>query len=891
MRYFSILFLGMAMMFGTAIASPEIPLGQIPRVATPQHYRVSLTIDPRKERFSGHAEIDVVFAEPRRKMFIHGLDLHVTHAVAQTPKGAIAIDYRQVDKSGVAELRFGSEIPAGKATLDFDYDAPFDNSLAGLYKVRSRGDDYAFTQFENIDARRAFPGFDEPGYKTPFDITITAPSTDKVIANTMPLRTRSAANGKTRTVFAPTKALPTYLVAFAVGPFDIVDGGTVPPNAWRKTPLPLRGIAAKGQGEHIRYALSLTPKIVTALENYFRIGFPFAKLDSLAVPDFSAGAMENAGAITYREQYLLMSRDAPIEQRRRGLTTQAHEIAHQWFGDLVTPKWWDDIWLNEAFAAWMENKISAQIEPTWEFDRMTAKSGLQVMMLDESPSARQVRQPAHNPDDISNAFDDITYYKGAALLLMFENYVGEQNWREGIHDYLTKFARGTATGHDFIDAIARHDTPHRGASLSASFDSFINQSGIPLVSVGDCSMKQEHAVSTISQSLYAPIGRKPASRLWSVPMCVKGDGQKTCEMLDGQSADLLLGKSCPKTLIPNAEGRGYYRYTFDGNGWDAMIAAAPSLNAADQLTLFFNAEAALRAGHISAKDFFRVLTSIAPTARWDVLGQLDDTDFNGIDDTLRNLRMNILSTADLPAYRALVSRLFASRLEKLGFAQKPGEPVSDTLARMGLTRLMVEEARDPKTLKTLADAAERFLAASGKGGGISGELMAEAMHAGFIRNRPGFGDKVLAYYRATNDEYFRRSLIHAMAGSEDRAFLRKFLAMALTPKVTVGEVFYLYQFWPTEPIAREELWRWTTGDFEAVKKRISAQGFSTAPEILATACDAKAIETVNTFFKPKLNQLEGTQRNLAQANEKIYACMAFKQAKAKEISSALHRIQ
>src|SRR6185312_11632019 len=246
----------------------------------------------------------------------------------------------------------------------------------------------------------------------------------------------SAANGMTRTVFAPTKALPTYLVAFAVGPFDIVDGGTVPPNAWRKTPLPLRGIAAKGQGEHIRYALSLTPKIVTALENYFRIGFPFAKLDSFAVPDFSAGAMENAGAITYREQYLLMSRDAPIEQRRRGLTTQAHEIAHQWFGDLVTPKWWDDIWLNESFATWMENKIAQVVRPDQDYSEETLRSSLGVMRLDELPSARHIHNPVRTPDDIDNAFDDITYSKGGAVLSMFESFVGREEFEKGIHAYL-----------------------------------------------------------------------------------------------------------------------------------------------------------------------------------------------------------------------------------------------------------------------------------------------------------------------------------------------------------------------------------------------------------------------------------------------------------------------
>ena len=898
MRFVPGLSLLVATFFAAWVASaasvPAIPLGQLPPGVTPQHYRLALTIDPAKNRFSGHAEIDVVFAEPRTRMFIHGLDLKMSAVTARVNRRSIAAHYAQVDKSGVAQLVFATKIPAGKATLIFDYDAPFNTSLAGLYKVKSGGDRYAVTQFENIDARRAFPGFDEPGYKTPFDITITAPSTDKVIANTLPRRSEKLAGGLTRTVFAPTEALPTYLVAFAIGPFDIVDGGTLPPNAWRKTPLPLRGITAKGQGARIRYALSLTPKIILALENYFRIGFPFSKLDTLAIPDFASGAMENAGAITYRERYLLMSSDAPLEQRRDGLVTQAHEITHQWFGNLVTAKWWDDIWLNEAFASWMESKAAAMVMPDWEFDRETTKSGLEVMTLDESTFARKIHQPANNPDDIANAFDDITYSKGSAVLSMFESYVGEENWRAGVHDYLTTFARGNAAARDFIGIIAKHDASHvRGrAELGQSFGSFIDQPGVPLVSVGDCHKPSRYAAIAVSQSPYTPIGRKPHSQSWGIPMCVKGEGgNKICEMLNGQSADLVVGASCPKAVIPNAEGRGYYRYAFDGKGWSALIAAAPSLDAADQLTLFFNAEAALRAGRISARDFFKVLAAIAPSARWDVLGDSDAADFTGIDDALRNLRINILAPADLPAYRALVSRLFAPRLKSLGLAAKPGEAPADTLARQGFARPMVEEARDRQTIEALAAAAERFLDSNGKDtGGIAPGLMGEAVRAGFIADRPGFGDKVLAFYASSNDEFLRRSLIHSMAGSEDRAYLRKFLSMALTPRVRIGEMYFLYQFWPPDPVAREELWRWITHDFEAVKARISAQGFGDAPKILATACDTSAITDTDSFFGPKVHELEGTGRVLAQTREKIESCIAFKQAKAGEISAALHAL-
>ncbi len=195
----------------------------------------------------------------------------------------------------------------------------------------------------------------------------------------------------------------------------------------------------------------------------------------------------------------------------------------------------------------------------------------------------------------------------------------------------------------------------------------------------------------------------------------------------------------------------------------------------------------------------------------------------------------------------------------------------------------------PKTIATLATAADRFLDSGGKdAGGIAPGLIGEAVRAGLVAEQRGFGDKVFALYRNSDDEYLRRSLINAMAGSEDRAFLRKFLAMALTPRVRIGEIYYLYQYWPAEPVAREELWRWITNDFGSIKARVSAQGFESAPSILATACDADAIKADDDFFGPKVHELEGTERNLAQAKGSIKACIAFRQAKAGEIASALH---
>src|SRR5262249_30541069 len=251
-----------------------------------------------------------------------------------------------------------------------------------------------------------------------------------------------------------TKPPPTYLIALAVGPLDIVDGGDIPANQVRSRPLHLRGVTARGNGPRIRYALSLTPKIVTALESYFGIAFPFQKIDILAVPDFAAGAMENAGAITFRERLLLMDTNASLDQKRSSLIVQAHELSHQWFGDLVTPSWWDDIWLNESFASWMEYKIAQKVLPAEQFETETLRNSFDAMDLDELESARQVHQPVRNADDIANAFDSITSDRGSWFLFMSEGFRGDELFRKGTHTYLTKYVWQTATAENFIGAIA-----------------------------------------------------------------------------------------------------------------------------------------------------------------------------------------------------------------------------------------------------------------------------------------------------------------------------------------------------------------------------------------------------------------------------------------------------
>lgn len=905
---------------GGVIATEPVPVAQLPRVVIPARYRIQLTVDPSRDGFSGHAEIDVVLSEKRRDLFIDGQGLNVLAAsVRLNARHSVPAHYMQVSKFGVARLIFVDEIPAGKATLVFDYEAPFGKSLSGLYKVVNRGDAYAFTQFEAIDARRVFPSFDEPGFKTPFQLSVTAPSADKVVSNT-PVLAMHAKNGTSTTVFQWTRPLPTYLIALAVGPLDIVDGGDVSPNAVRARPLHVRGVTARGEGARIRYTLSMVPKVVSALESYFGIAYPFPKLDILAVPDFGANGMENAGAITFRERHMFVGPDAPLDQKRTSLAILSHEMTHQWFGDLVTPAWWDDTWLNESFATWMEYKVAQTVAPDEQFDTETLRDSFDVMDRDTLPSAREVHQPVHGYGELENAFDAITYQKGAAVLAMFESFVGEDVFKKGIHAYLSKFATRNATAADFIGTIAEvtaaqpHARPenvainidaagniswnghpvssmaalmdrlsHMSAAtsparLSSAFSSFIDQPGVPEIRARlDC----EGAVAArLTQAPYTAIGARPVDRSWRVPVCLGVTGHdRYCRLVDRRSEGVLLGAACPVSLMPNDGGTGYYRFSVDAADRDALIKAIASLDPRNQIAILYNLSSGLHAGEVSAADFLRAVGNVAPTARWDVLATADTL--------LHTLRLQAgLSANDLASYRGFVDRLFSDRMKELGYSAKGRDAPSVALARGEAATLLVSEARDSDAIAMLASSGQSI--AQGSKTDLPSELESEALRAAVMKLGAPFAASLLKVYETTDDENLRRDIVYAFAASEDQSVLKSLLQLAPTQRMRIGEIRYLFQFFGEEPAASMTLWNWYKANYAGLVARVSREGMGRAPTALREACDTGARNDLDAFFAPKANELPGLRRPLDLVEQQISRCIAFRQAKSQEIASAFH---
>ncbi|MGH9809618.1 MAG: M1 family metallopeptidase, partial [Terriglobia bacterium] len=389
--------------------------------------------DPAAADYRGEVTITVDLKKPSDHLWLHGKELKVSEVTVTDAQGkAHTGKYTQADAdAGVARIDFGAALQPQNLQLKITFNAPYNQTLEGFYKVTFAGDDYAMTQMEPISARYAFPCFDEPDFKTPMTLTLTIPADDKAVANTAQAKEAPASSGWKTITFAPTQPLPTYLYAWAVGPWDIVDGPSIPASQWRSEPVPVRGIATKGNGEKLQQALAMAPAIIEAEENYYGFGYPFGKLDLAALPDFSAGAMENAGLITYRDFLLQLDKDASPRQVRSVFNVEAHEMAHQWTGDTVTMKWWNDIWLNEAFATWMQQKVEQEIHPDWHGDLARIDGGEGAMHNDSLVSARSIRQPITGNGDIQTAFDGITYEKGAAVIGMFENFVGTDAYQKG----------------------------------------------------------------------------------------------------------------------------------------------------------------------------------------------------------------------------------------------------------------------------------------------------------------------------------------------------------------------------------------------------------------------------------------------------------------------------
>jgi alanyl aminopeptidase len=858
------------------------PEGPLPAGVTPLRYTLALTIDPRQERFSGVLDIRARFAAPVDRFWMHGALLNVTAIhVAPGPidaSGATAVptEWHAAEREGLAEVVLASPVGPGEATIHIEYDAPFDRQLKGIYRVDVGDDHYAFTQFESTSARYAFPSFDEPRFKTPFAMSITAPSSDRVIGNTLETSAEDAGEGLTRHVFAETLPLPTYLIALAVGPLEVIEAPPIPANAVRTRPLPFRGIAARGRGAELRYAMEHTPAIVASLESYFGIEYPYDKLDILAVPDFASGAMENAGAITFREQLLLLSATPAEEQIRAFTNVMAHELAHQWFGNLVTMPWWDDIWLNEAFATWMAARVVRDVAPDQHAELSALSSVHGAMFSDSLAAARRIRQPIESDHDIRNAFDGITYQKGMGVLAMFEAWLGEETFRDGIRHYLNAHRLGTATSEDLMASLST--VSHR--DVATPFFTFLTQPGVPVLRASIACGEGGRAIDLV-QSRYLPLGSTAeASDGWQIPVCIRyGDGRTTheaCTLMTGTSARIAVeGDTCPTWVMPNANAAGYYRFALGSTELRALLETGwARLSTVERLSVANNVRSAFSSGASTVEDVVFAMDRIA--ADDERLVRMEPASFYDM------LIEDYLEGEARAPLRAHVASLYAPAWRRIGWSARRREAGENAVLRRDLLAVMTRIARDPTVRREAADRGRRYLGMGGDGAihadAVAPDLVSSALWSALSpeegRADAAAFDAMLTAFRGSSDAVLRQRLLYALGSVEDPALAERALALNVDPDLRVNEVLLpiFAQVGTTE--GRVRAFDYTTSHFDAIFARVATTRGGYAPLAFQGFCDEAHRVALEAFFSERIGALPGGPRNLAAAMETISLCTA-----------------
>ncbi|HMA29147.1 MAG TPA: M1 family aminopeptidase [Thermoanaerobaculia bacterium] len=863
------------------LPAPETPKLRLPSGVAPLGYAAELWIDPSQDTFRGRIEIRISLKGETGTLWLNGKELTVESASAAAVDGPKDTLPAEASAAGMdfVRIHFQRNLQPGEYAVTLAYKGRVElKDTEGLFRQREGRDWYVFSQFESIFARRAFPCFDEPGFKVPWQLTLHVPKNLVAVSNTPVLSESDEAGGTKKVVFERTKPLPSYLIALGVGPFDIVPAGTAGRNR-----VPIRMIVPKGRGAETRWAVASTGPILDLLEAYFDIPYPYAKLDHLVIPQtVGFGAMENPGLVTYVSTSILSKpADETIRFRRRYASVCAHETAHQWFGDLVTMAWWDDVWLNESFATWMANKIVARWKPDWGTRVTRVETRSLAMDLDSLVTARRIRQPIESNDDIENAFDGITYQKGGAVLDMFESWTGEETFRKGVHEYLKAHAHGNATAADFVGSIA---SAAKNPEVDAAFYSFLDQPGVPLVTAElACSGGPPRLL--LSQKRFLPTGSSGSAReTWRIPVCARtGEPGATpaCTLLTEVNGALPLAGSCPERVVANAASMGYYRVLYKGSMLGRILAdSGKHLSTAERVGVLTDVAALARTGDVPMAAALALVPALA-----------GDPDRQVVEAAVRIAvsPRDVFVTDELrPNYRRFLADTFGARARALGFRSKPGESEDTKLLRSAVVGLVAEEADDPALVAEATSLARKWLTDRSA---IEPEMLATVLTAAARHGDAELFTAFVAEAKASSDRRERGRILAALGAFRDPSVEKLALNLTLSPDFDARESLVVLREAAADRETREGVWTFVKANFAALAARLPRESPAGFPQLAAGFSDEAHRREVATFFKDKAANYAGGPRRLAQSLEQIQLKTALRASQQESVASFLRSYQ
>ena len=746
---------------------------QLPRSVRPTHYDVSLIPDAKAATFAGRVVIDVQVLEPTATITLNATELafQKVHLQAANGKGAPVSAKTSVDAANqTASFTFEKPVAPGKYRLELEYTGPIGSQAVGLFSLDYDGAGgprrALYTQFENSDARRMIPSWDEPFYKATFALQATVPADQLAISNMPVTKTTRLADGRNLVTFGMTPKMSTYLLFFGLGDFE---RATVKTDGTELGVITQRGALSQAQ-----FALDASAAVLREYNDYFGVRFPLPKLDNIAAPGRSQffGAMENWGAIfTFEHAILLDPTISTQNDKERSFAVAAHEMAHQWFGDLVTMQWWDDLWLNEGFASWMESRTTARLHPEWKTNLAAVGVRDDAMNRDAFATTHPVVQHVETVEQASQAFDSITYQKGESVIRMLENYVGPTAWRDGVRAYMKAHAYGNTK----TDDLWREIEKTAGKPITAIAHDFTLQPGVPMIRVDGVQCQAGKSTIMLSQSEFSRDQPNKTPLAWRVPVSVQVAGAtgRTSTLVHGGKATLTV-PGCGPVLV-NAGQTGYYRTSYAAPAFKALAGTFPQMDAIDQLGLLSDTWALGLTGQQPLTDFLD-LASTAP--------------LNAEPRVWRNIAGAFQSISNYykndPVRQKTFDQFAAARLTpvlaNLGWVPRAGEP--DTVPP--LREKLIYALSDLDDPATIAEARRRYAAQSSDPAAVPAPIRKVVMAAVAAHADAPTWEAMRKSAQAEKSPMIKSDLYHLLSTSKDEALAKRALSLAMTdePGVT-----------------------------------------------------------------------------------------------------------
>jgi aminopeptidase N len=738
--------------------------GKLPKDVVPVQYAAHLIPNLTDNTFLGSETVDVEVLSATSKIMLNVVN--------------IEIDAASLSGEEIGELKLTARIDKREQTLSFDLDRPLapgryklalkfhgliNREARGMFHMKYKAGTAEKTMFattmEPADARRLLPSWDEPAFRATFKLTVDLPASFKAYSNTPVEKQEKLDGGLQRISFGVTPKMPSYLVVLVAGELERLAG--------KQDGVDIGVVTTEGKLGSAVYPLAVTRDVLHYYNNYFGVPYPLAKLDQIAIPGGFNGAMENWGGIVYNESVLLYDpKKSPDNIKQLTFSVNAHEVAHQWFGNLVTMAWWDNLWLNEGFASWMATKATGHFHPEWRpyLDRQVEREG--VLNLDATKTTHPIQTPVLNEDQAANAFDHITYGKGQAFLRMLEAYLGEEPFRKGIRAYMAKHQYSNTTSADLWSALEKAS----GKPVEKLASDWTTQPGFPVVKVEQVCDSGKRKV-TLSQEQFRLDEPAPQQRLWNLPVQVGTvNGKAWYTLLSGPSTTVVQG-SCDGTLVIDPASVGFFRVQYDQASFDALAAQVAKLPDTTRLKLQGDAWDMVMANRMQLDSYLKLVSKYSGEARlavWDaILGNLATLDKLAAGEPER------------PLIRRFLIDLASPKFSQLGWEEKPGEPMEDRQLRSRLANALAR-AGDPAAI---AQGRARFARYLADPSSVSPSMIDFVMTVAGRDADVATYDALAARAMQAQSNEERNRFGRALAAAADPALAQRTLQMALSPQL------------------------------------------------------------------------------------------------------------